>query len=422
MTNDTLGTVNTVSKSHVPSSNIDSAQYGNRKGKSINHYLIKMINRILVAVDKNTRKETFAVVASLIDWSKAFPRQCPKLGVESFLKNGVRPALIPVLTSFFQNRKMTVKWHGCLSTKRDLNGGGPAGSTLGLLEYLSQSNNNADIVRPEDRFKFVDDLTALEIVNLLTIGLTSYHMKAQVPNDIPCHNQYIHPDKLKTQEYLNEINMWTIRNKMLINQKKTKAMIFNFTDKYQFTTRLTLNNENIEVVPETKLLGNIIQDDLKWDSNTANLVKRANSRMVLLRKLSEFGAPNQDLKTIYISYIRSVLEQNAVVWHFALTEQNREDLERVQKSACKIILRNKYETYQKSLEILDLDNLNQRRIQLCKVFANKSDKNSSILFELSDNCHAMETRKPNKYKVTLCRTERLKKSSIPGMQELLNQE
>ena len=117
--------------------NIDSAQYGNRKKKSINHYLIKMIDRILSAVDKNSRKETVAVVASLIDWSKAFPRQNPKLGVESFLRNGVRPALIPVLTSFFQNRKMTVKWHGCQSTKRNLNGGGPAGSTLGLLKYLS---------------------------------------------------------------------------------------------------------------------------------------------------------------------------------------------------------------------------------------------------------------------------------------------
>ena len=154
---------------------------------------IKMINRILTAVDKNSVRETFAVVASLIDWSKAFPRQCPKLGVESFMKNGVRPALIPILASFFQNRKMTVKWHGCQSEKRNLNGGGPAGSTLGLLEYLSQSNDNANIVSPEDRFKFVDDLTALEIVNLLTIGLTSYHLKKQVPNDIPTHNQFIHP-------------------------------------------------------------------------------------------------------------------------------------------------------------------------------------------------------------------------------------
>ena len=97
---------------------MDPAQYGNTKGKSINHYMIKMIHRILSALDNNSKKETFAVIANLIDWSKAFPRQCPKLGVESFIKNGVRPSLIPVLTNFFMGRKLTVKWHGCKSSKR----------------------------------------------------------------------------------------------------------------------------------------------------------------------------------------------------------------------------------------------------------------------------------------------------------------
>ena len=91
---------------------LDPSQYGNRKGRSINHYLIKMIHRILTVLDNNSKKDIFAVVANMIDWSKAFPRQCPKLGVESFMKNGVRPSVIPVLISFFQDRKITVKWHG----------------------------------------------------------------------------------------------------------------------------------------------------------------------------------------------------------------------------------------------------------------------------------------------------------------------
>ena len=130
--------------------NIDPTQYGNVKGKSINHYLIKMINRILTSLDNNSRRETFAVVANMIDWSKAFPRQCPKLGVQSFIDNGVRPSLIPVLVSYFQGRKMKVKWHQCVSSTRLLNGGGPQGATIGLLEYLSQSNHSADCVHQED--------------------------------------------------------------------------------------------------------------------------------------------------------------------------------------------------------------------------------------------------------------------------------
>ena len=52
---------------------------------------------------------------------------------------------------------------------------------------------------------------------------------------------------------------------MILNQKKAKSMIFNFTDNFQFNTRLSLNNENIEIVDNTnKLLGVIVSNDLKW--------------------------------------------------------------------------------------------------------------------------------------------------------------
>ena len=93
--------------------NIDPKQYGNQRGLSIQHYLIEMIHRILSTLDKTSKKETFAVIANLVDWNNAFPRQCPKLGVEAFLKCGVRPSLIPILVNYFQNRTMRVKWHGC---------------------------------------------------------------------------------------------------------------------------------------------------------------------------------------------------------------------------------------------------------------------------------------------------------------------
>ena len=95
------------------------------------------------------------------------------MGVESFIKMGVRPYMIPVLVNFFQDRRMSVKWHGKVSNVKFLNGSGPQGSTIGLLEYLTQSNSNANCVDPEKRFKFIDDLTILEVVNLLTIGIAA---------------------------------------------------------------------------------------------------------------------------------------------------------------------------------------------------------------------------------------------------------
>ena len=103
-------------------------------------------------------------------------------------------------------------------------------STMGILEYLSQSNNNADCVSIEDRFKFIDDLSILEIINLLTIGISSINLKQHVPNDVPLHNQFIPSQNLESQKWLDEISTWTKNQKMKINEQKTKAMIFNFTE------------------------------------------------------------------------------------------------------------------------------------------------------------------------------------------------
>ena len=100
---------------------------------------------------------------------------------------------------------MKVKWHGSFSTTRTING-----ATLGILEYLSQSNNCADFANEEDRYKFVDDLTILEIINLLTIAISSYNFKNEVPSDILQNNLFIHPNNLKSQEYLRNIILWTI--------------------------------------------------------------------------------------------------------------------------------------------------------------------------------------------------------------------
>ena len=402
---------------------LDPAQFGNQKGMSIQHYLVQMLHRILSVLDNNKKGDIFAVVANLVDWNNAFPRQCPKLGIESFIKNGVRPSLIPVLINYFQDRQMSVKWHGCWSVPKDIHGGGPQGATLGLLEYLSQSNNSADCVGVVDRFKFVDDLSVLEIVNLLTVGITSFNIKHQIPSDIPTHNQFIPPQNLKSQGWLDEIDHWTENQKMMINGKKTKTMIFNFTENYQFTTRLVLKNENVEVINSTRLLGTILSDDLKWDLNTSTIVKKANARMELLRKVASFGTPVEDLKIIYILFIRSILEQSATVWHSSLTEENISDLERVQKSAIKIILQEKYSGYQKGLAQLGIQTLGSRREQLCLDFAKKCAKSDKLrhMFPKNIKSHDMNTRNEEMYNVQHANTERLKNSPIIYMQKLLNE-
>jgi hypothetical protein len=135
-----------------------------------------------------------------------------------------------------------------------------------------------------------------------------HNLKQQVPSDIPVHNQYIPAEQLESQKWLNTINDWSLKQKMLVNEKKTKTMIFNYTKKYQFTTRLSINDQPIEVIKNTRLLGTIIQDDLSWDLNTAELVRKANACMELLRKVASFGTCTDDL------FVRSLLEQSATVF------------------------------------------------------------------------------------------------------------
>ena len=92
---------------------------------------------------------------------------------------------------------------------------------------------------------------------------------------------------------------------------------------------MKVDDSNIDVVKETKLLGVTITDDLKWNKNTAELVKKGFKRMQLLNAAASFTSARQDLKSIYVTFVRSVLEQSSVVCHSSLSSENRKDIERL---------------------------------------------------------------------------------------------
>ena len=401
-------------------SQLDPSQFGNQKGLSITHYLIKMLNKILTLLDTNNQKERYAVISMFIDWSKAFDRQDPKLCIEAFIRNGVRPTLIPILISFYQNRKMRVKWHGQLSSSRDLPGGNPQGCTTGLLGYTSSSNDNANYVDPNMRYKFVDDLSMLELINLLAVGLTSYDFMTHIASDVGVDQTFIPSERLKSQNYLHQVQKWTVDNGSKLNATKSNYIIFNYTEQ-KFTTRLMLEDQILESVQETKLLGTIITSDLQWHKNTDMLVKKAFQRMIILNKLKSFNVSMEDMLTIYKLYIRSIVEQNCQVWHYSLTEEDQTNLERVQKVACKVILQQDYSDYDEALSKLNLDSLFKRREKLCLTFAKKCVKHpkASAMFPLNP-VPMHSTRNPEKFHVQPARTSRLLYSAIPQLQRALN--
>ena len=146
------------------SDNIDIGQFGGQAGMGTEHMIVCYLDRILQLLDRFPDKS--AVIATSLDWAAAFERQDPTIAIQKFIKLGIRPSLIPLLVSYLSDRKMQVKFNGQISELYSLIGGGPQGTLLGGIEYTAQSNDNADIVPPQDRFKYIDDLSVLQLVLL----------------------------------------------------------------------------------------------------------------------------------------------------------------------------------------------------------------------------------------------------------------
>ena len=60
--------------------------------------------------------------------------------------------------------------------------------------------------------------------------------------------------------------------------------------------------------------------------------------MLLLQNAAKFTKESSDLKSIYLTFIRTVLEQSALVWHSSLSKESMNALERIQKSAVRLIM------------------------------------------------------------------------------------
>ena len=123
--------------------------------------------------------------------------------------------------------------------------------------------------------------------------------------------------------------------------------------------------------------------------------------MKLLHKLLEFDVPVDDLIRIYILYICSVLAQSCQVWHSSLTLDNFNNLERVKKTALKIILQDEYVSYSHALTI---SLLFERRSNLCLRFAKSCVRNKQTkdMFPLNPvlNSYGLESRFREHYQVT----------------------
>ena len=208
---------------------------------------------------------------------------------------------------------------------------------------------------------------------------------------------------------------------MKINHRKTKVVVFNPCKNVDFTPELKLGSNEIEVVEEIKLLGLTIRSDLKWTNNTKNMISRANKRLWMLRRLKNMGARVEDLVEVYLKQVRCLLELAVPAWQSSLNFADKTDIERVQKTACHIILGGLYGSYKNALEVLSLETLEFRRKKLCLNFALKSEKHEKFQFWFKKNFKNVNTRQPTpKYCAVKANHTRFEKSPISYLTKLLN--
>ena len=156
------------------------------------------------------------------------------------------------------------------------------------------------------------------------------------------HGHILPAERSLLQTRLDQIQEYADIHQLKINKSKTKVMSFNFSRKFDFLPKLSIGNEQLEVVESTKLLGVIISSDLKWNLHTDYATKKAKKKLWCLRRLSKLGASITTLLDQYIMITRNTLEQATPVFSEALTHSNIDEFEDVQKTAFKIILKGKY--------------------------------------------------------------------------------
>ena len=417
---------------------IDFRQYGGFKGNSITHYIIEFINFILSCQDSTDQT---AILACMVDFAKAFNRQNHGILIRKLSDMGVPAWLLRIVIGFLTERSMYVRYKGKLSSTKSLPGGGPQGTLLGLLLFIvlindvgftGQVNNTGELITSkrnmrsinEIHLKYVDDLTLAEAINLPDKLESVPEDVRPMPDMYHARTGHIMPNQLENSRVLQQLvktKQYADENDMKLNFKKTKMMIFNPCTSIDFMPQFVLDDQEIEVVEEMRVLGITITSDMKWATNTNIMVTRANKKLWVLRRLKDSGAKEDDLVDIYCKQVRSLLELAVPAWHGGINKDDQMDIERIQKSACHIILGEDYTSYRNALKSLNLEALSVRRDKLCLKFAKRAEKHPKHRHWFKLNENDVNTRQDKlKYKDVFAKHNRFKKSPLAFLTGMLN--
>ena len=407
---------------------LDPGQCG-LKGFSITHYLIKLLNFVHATLDK---KKSHAVLAACVDISKAFNRVDHTLVVQDLYDMHTPAWLLNIVISYLSDRSMFLTFNNSQSTRKMLPGGGPQGAYLGGLIFIIKYNGaflRPPIPRPvkgpvlkskAEKVKFVDDGTVAVSIDLKQCLIPDPQNRPRPHNYHERTGHILPAENNLLQYYIQDTEKFVSDNKMVINKKKTKIISFTKSRKWDFPPELTFSDgTQIEYISETKLVGVILSENLRWQKNTSYICDKARQKMWMLRRMVKLDLDVFTMYDVYTKEVRSILELAVPVWHSGLTKMQSNDIERIQRISFKIILGPKYTNYAQACHYLSAQTLQDRRDKLCLKFARKNLKSDQCMFtKVGSNLNTRQrTKLVREYK---CKTARYQKSSMPYLAKLLN--
>jgi len=137
-----------------------------------------------------------------------------------------------------------------------------------------------------------------------------------------------------TNAELKNISIWFSANLLSLNIKKTNYILFG--NKKHPDVSLSINNENITRVYQTKFLGVIIESHLKWNAHITSIANKISKTIGILNKAKHVLA-TYHLKMLYRSLIEPYLNYCCIVWASPKKTCSLEMLFKLQKRSVRTV-------------------------------------------------------------------------------------
>ena len=122
----------------------------------------------------------------------------------------------------------------------------------------------------ELRLKFQDDTTLAECVNVKDKLIKHAHHGPWMLHEQS--GKFLPPGSSLLQKRLEDLHNYTILHDMQLNKSKSHIMSYNFTKRFSFIPRLSIDGQELNVIHETKLLGVICSSSGKWNEHISSTI------------------------------------------------------------------------------------------------------------------------------------------------------